>query len=182
MDRDDDRDESITEARITGVSTRALAKVHGCTSREVEAAVDRRLDFVLDSAARLRAVKLSTARLEALMVPFFEKAQKGDAQAGLLCVKIEERLSLLLGTDHPTTQRVAVYQVEAQQQPTQHEKIRQAIMAMVEREQPVRRAAINRLDQLGPERALELLGPLELNGGDGAVDTLSPPDDAKQNH
>jgi len=177
MDRDDDRDDSITEARITGVSTRALAKVHGCTSREVEAAFDRRLDFVLDSAARLRAVKLSTARLEALMVPFFENAQKGDAQAGLLCVKIEERLSLLLGTDHPTTSRVDVYQVEAAQKPSQHQLIHDAIMRVVEQAPPAQRALRKRLEQLDPETALALLNAGD--GGPGAVDGLSDFDDDK---
>ena len=52
---------------------------------------------------------------------------------------------------------------------------------------PMRRAAIERVDQLGPEKALEMLGspqPRRLNGGsndghgppldgDGAVDTLA---------
>ena len=173
MDRDDDRDESITEARITGVSTRALAKVHGCTSREVEEAVDRRLDFVLDNRARLRAVKLSTARLEALMVPFFEKALKGDAQAGLLCVKIEERLSLLLGTDHPTTSRVDVYQVEAAQKPSQHQLIRDAIMRMA-RPERCRDGGGNG----GPsERSSDALSPSD--GDDSGVTVLSNSSDDK---
>jgi hypothetical protein len=45
----------------------------------------------------------------------------------MLCCKLEERLSLLLGTDAPTNQRIDVYQVEAQQQPTQYERIRDAM-------------------------------------------------------
>jgi|SRR6516162_1109774 hypothetical protein len=151
MDRDDDRDESITEARITGTSTRALAKLHRCTSREVEEAIDRRLDYEVDNRMRLRAVKLSAARLDALRVPFFEKAMKGDAQAGLLCVKIEERLALLFGLDQSPTARVDVYQVQAAEQPSSFEKIREAIYS-------VARGG---------------------NGGDGAVPLLSPPDDDK---
>jgi hypothetical protein len=130
MDRDDDRDESIVEARITGTSSRALAKLHRCTSCEVEEAIDWRLDYEVDNRMRLRAVKLSAARLDALRVPFFEKAMKGDAQAGLLCVKIEERRALLFGLDQPLQSRVDVYQIQAAEQPTQHEQIRRAIYAI----------------------------------------------------
>src|SRR6516164_6973398 len=128
MDRDDDRDESITEARITGTSTRALAKLHRCTSREVEEAIDRRLDYEVDNRMRLRAVKLSAARLDALRVPFFEKAMKGDAQAGLLCVKIEERLALLFGLDQSPTARVDAYQVQAEEQPSSFERVHELIL------------------------------------------------------
>ena len=48
----DERDEQIVSARIAGESTRALAKLHGCSSREVEEAVDRRLDYTLDNRQR----------------------------------------------------------------------------------------------------------------------------------
>jgi hypothetical protein len=64
-----------------------------------------------------------------LLALFFERAVKDkDVPSGTLCCKLEERLALLLGLDHPTTQRVDVYQVEQQQQPTGHEQIRAAIM------------------------------------------------------
>jgi len=127
MYRDDDRDESIIEARISGTSTRALAKLHHLTSSEIEEAIDRRLDYEVDNRMRLRAVKLSAARLDELRKPFFEKARKGDTQAGLLCVKIEERLTLLFGLDQSPTARVDVYQIQAAEQPRSHEKIREAI-------------------------------------------------------
>ena len=98
----DERDESITEARIAGTSTRALAKLHGCTSREVEAAVDRRLDFEVDQKLRLRAIRLDLVRIETLMAPFFERAVKDkDCAAGTLCCKLLERRALLLALDQP---------------------------------------------------------------------------------
>jgi hypothetical protein len=150
MDQNDERDESIVEARITGTSSRALAKLHRCTSREVEEAIDRRLDYEVDNRMRLRAVKLSAARLDALRVPFFEQAMKGDTQAGLLCVKIEERLALLFGLDQPLQSRVDVYQIQAAEQPSRYERIRDALMN------------------------------LKYGGnGDGAVDALSDSNDAK---
>src|SRR5262249_12825103 len=99
--------------------TRALAKLHRCTSSEVEAAVDRRLDYTLDNRQRMRLVKLSVERISALMAPFFERAIRDkDCAAGTLCVKLEERLSLLLGLDVPIPSRVDVYQVQADAEPT----------------------------------------------------------------
>jgi hypothetical protein len=161
MDRDDERDEAIAEARISGTSSRALAKQYGCTNREIEEAIDRRLSYELDNRQKLRLVKLSLGRIEALMFPFFEKAVKDkDVAAGTLCCKLEERLALLLGLDHPTTQRVDVYQVEEQQQPSGHEQIRAAIMKVAR----------------GPNWQ-----PPDANGDGNAVGTLSDLSDDKPN-
>jgi hypothetical protein len=76
-------------------------------------------------------VKLSVSRIEGLMLPFYKKAVRDkDVAAGTLCCKLEERLSLLLGLDHPTTSRVDVYAVEEQRRPSQHELIRDAVMTL----------------------------------------------------
>jgi hypothetical protein len=125
----DQRDEDIVAARISGTSTRALAKLHNCSNSEIEAAVDRRLSYELNDRQRLRLVKLSLGRIEALIAPFFEKAVRDkDVQAGTLCCKLEERLSLLLGLDHPVQARVDVYAVEQQQKPTQFDRITSVLM------------------------------------------------------
>ena len=126
---DCERDESITEARIAGTSTRALAKLHRCSSGEVEAAIDRRLSYELNDRQRLRLVKLSVERIMALMAPFFECATKDrDVQAGTLCCKLEERLSLLLGLDHPVQARVDVYQVQSEEQPSSFDRVHDMIL------------------------------------------------------
>ena len=127
----DERDEQIVSARIAGESTRALAKLHRCTSSEVEAAVDRRLDYTLDNRQRMRLVKLSVERISALMKPFYERAIRDkDCAAGTLCVKLEERLSLLLGLDQPIQSRLDVYQVTAEQEPAPFQKIHEMIMCI----------------------------------------------------
>jgi len=176
----DERDEAIVSARIEGVSTRALAKRFACTGREIEAAIDRRLDYELDQRQRLRLVKLSVGRIEALLALFFERAVRDkDVPSGTLCCKLEERLSLLLGLDHPTTQRIDVYQVEQQQGPTDHELIRATIMKVVNSGTPAQKALRKRLDELSPEKALALLGgEIEGNGsapeGNGSSGPLEP--------
>jgi len=154
MDDDSERDEQITSQRIAGTSTRELAKQHGCTGREIEEAVDRRLSYELDNRQRLRQVKLSVARIESLMHPFYEKAVKDkDVSAGVLCCKLEERLAMLLALDQ-NSMRVDVYQIQAAEQPKSYEKIRQAVYRVARGH----------------------------NGGAGAVAALSPPDDDKPSH
>jgi len=180
MDQDDERDEAIVEAKIAGTSTRALAKQYGCTSRDIERMIDAKLDYELDNRQRLRLVKVSTERILSWMKPFYEKAVKDkDVAAGTLCCKLEERLSLLLGTDAPTNQRIDVYQVEAQQQPTQYERIRDAIMRVVNEAPPAQRAVIKKMEELGPEKVLELINAGNGQAPDGQVTGTEEPDRSK---
>jgi hypothetical protein len=126
---DDDRDDLILEGRLAGRSVPAIARQHHCAIAEVEAIINRRLNFALDNDMRLKAIKLDVTRLEALMAPFFERATKDrDCAAGTLCVKILERRALLLGLDSPT--RIDVVQLQTQQAPTQYEKIRDALFSL----------------------------------------------------
>jgi len=167
MDDDNERDEAIVSAKIEGASTRALARQYGCTSREIEQIVDAKLDYELDNRQRLRLVKLSTERILSLMVPFYEKAVKDkDVSAGTLCCKLEERLSMLLGTDAPTQQRLDVYAVEAQQKPSQHERIRDAINGFWDRLPPAQKELRERLHNIDAEEALRLLDAAGVKGKD----------------
>jgi hypothetical protein len=181
---DDERnDEAIVERRLSGRSVRSIAKQFGCSPDVVEAAIDRRLGDGLSNDARRRAIILDAARLDALLVPFFEKATSdtvdaSSVAAGTLCCKLLERRASILGLDQPTQSRVDVYQVEAQQAPSSYDEIHAAIMGLVEQASPAEKALRKRLEQVSAERALELLGPPQLDGGNGesgAVDGLSEP-------
>jgi hypothetical protein len=97
-----------------------------------------------------------------LLKVFFALAiEKEDAEAGLLCVKIMERKSTLLGLDQPV--KLDVISVQAQQAPSSHDRIKQAIEGLVEQASPAQKALRKRLEQLDPETALALL-----NAGNGA--------------
>lgn len=135
MDSDSERDEAITEARISGTSSRALATRYQTTSREIEAAVDRRFDYELDDRMKLRSVKLDLARIERLFEFFFKMATTGErdviaVSAGTLCCKLLERKALFTGTEAPLQGRVDVYQVEQHQQPSGYQKITDALLAL----------------------------------------------------
>ena len=129
MNSDSERDEAITQARISGTSSRAIAKRYDCTSREVEEAIDRRFDYELDDKMRLRSVKLDLARIERLFEIFFDRAVKDkDVSAGTLCCKLLERKALFTGTEAPLQSRIDVRAIEQTQRPTQHQRIKDAIM------------------------------------------------------
>src|SRR5262249_43436909 len=78
-----------------------------------------------------------------------------DNAAGHLDLKIRERRAAMWGYDSPV--RFDMVQVTESKWPSSYETIRAAIMGLVEQEPPARRAAIKRIEELGPERALAML-------------------------
>lgn len=173
-----DRDDAMLEERLSGRSVPAIAKQYRCATSEVDAVIDRRLNYNLTKDMRLHCIKLDCERLEALMIPFFERATKDrDVAAGTLCCKLLERRALLLGLDQPTQSRVDVYQIPPPDAVSSHEKIRRTIMEFVGREPPAQREAINLIGKIGAERALELL---KAGSGNGAA-AVPPADDPEPN-
>jgi len=172
---DDSRDDFILQERLAGRSARSISKELRCTVGEVNAALDRTLPKI-DNDARRRYVALDLSRLDELLKVFFARAiENVDAQAGLLVVKILERRALLLGLDSP--QKLDIVQVQAQEQPSSFDKIRDAIMRVAEQAPPAQREAINLIGKIGPERALELL---KAGSGNGAA-AVPPADDPEPN-
>src|SRR5215471_13856969 len=148
------RDEAIVEALVAGRSVRVVQREFSLTVAELDAALER--CFPLDNAARLRMIRGDLSRLDRLIEKFYLKAiaGDGDVHSGLLTVKAWERKAELLGLD--AVQRIDLQIINPPQEVPRHEKIRQAIMRLTEQAPPAaRRAVIERIDQLGPEKALE---------------------------
>ena len=123
---DDGRDDFILQERLSGRSARSIGKELNLTVGEVNASLDRVLPK-LDNAARLRHISLDLQRLDELLKVFLTRAtEKADAQAGLLVVKILERKAALLGLDQP--QKLDVIQVQAQEQPSDFDRVYETIM------------------------------------------------------
>jgi len=176
---DDGRDDFILQERVSGRSTRSIAKELSLTISEVNASLDRTLPTI-DNPARLRHISLDLSRLDRLLETFHKRAiEKEDTQAALCVVKILERKAALLGLDSP--QKVDIVQLQTQQQPSRHDRIAAAINQMWERLPPAERAFRERLNQMTPERALELLGVPEPKGNGAADADDVPPDDLKPN-
>jgi hypothetical protein len=169
---DEQRDEQVAEAIVSGRSLRAVRKKFGLNQAEIDSVLERL--WPVDTEARIRMIKRDVGKLDRLTQVFYEKALAGDVQSGLLTVRIWERLHELLGLD--AVRRIDLQIINPPQEVPRHEKIRQAIMRLTEQAPPARRAVIERIDQLGPEKALEMLGSPQPNGGDGAVDAPAVPD------
>ena len=165
---DDVRDDFILQERLSGKSARAISKQLRCTVGEVDAALDRVLPKI-DNAARQRHVSLDLTRLDGLLETFYKRAiEKEDAQAGLLCVKIMERKAAMLGLDSP--QQLDIVQVQAQKEPSQHEKIAKVINDFWDRMTPAEKALRDRLSKMDAQKALELLDRLEPNANGNGSD------------
>jgi hypothetical protein len=159
------RDDAIVGALVAGRSVRAVQREFSLTITELDQALER--CFPLDNAARVRTIRGDLSRLDRLIEKFYLKAiaGDGDVNSAALVVKAWERKAELLGLD--AVQRIDLQIISPPEAPARHERIREAIMRLTE-QPPVRRAAIERIDQLGPEKALEMLGspqPRRLNGG-----------------
>jgi len=150
--------EAVAQAILDGKSLRLVRRELSLTEGELDAVLEKL--WPLDQAARLRAIRGDLARLDRLIEKFYLKAISGEGcvNSAAVAIKAAERKAALLGLD--AVQRIDL-QVMRPAEISSHEKIKAAIMSMVEREQPERRAAIRRLDQLGPQRVLEMLGPYE---------------------
>ena len=119
---------SILQERLSGRSARSISKELHCTTADVDASLDRTLPKITNEAKR-RLIALDLDRLDGLIEVFYKRAiEKVDCQAGLLFVKILERRAALLGLD--AAQKLDIVQVQAQREPSQHEKIKDAIMTM----------------------------------------------------
>ena len=154
---DDVRDDYILQERLSGKSARTISKQLRCTVGEINASLDRTLPKI-DNDARLRHISLDLSRLDGLLETFYKLAiEKEDTQAGLLCVKIMERKSAMLGLDSP--QQLDIVQVQAQKEPSQHEKIAKVINDFWDRMTPAEKALRDRLSKMDAQKGAGTAGP-----------------------
>jgi division protein CdvB (Snf7/Vps24/ESCRT-III family) len=90
-----------------------------------------------------------------------------------------ERKSAMLGLDSP--QQLDIVQVQAQKEPSQHDKIAKVINDFWNRMSEPEKELRNRLNRMTPEQALEVLDRLEQSDGNGAALSSPKPSDPKAN-
>jgi len=78
-----------------------------------------------------------------------------DNAAGHLDLKIRERRAAMWGYDSPV--RCDMVQVEEAKRPSSYEMIKAAIYSLRDQASPAERAVREKLEQLGPEKALAML-------------------------
>jgi transposase len=121
-------DDVIVQQRVSGRSTRAIAKAQGCSVAEVNKALDRFTETTIDDKVRKHTLALELARLDELQEVFYTRALEGDVQCGALVTKIIERRCTMLGLYTPQTATLQVIQAE-----TPRETSTDKISALIER-------------------------------------------------
>src|SRR5262245_19520469 len=122
----DERDQQIEKALTAGRSLRTVQREFRLTVGELDQALQR--CFPLDTAARLRTLRGDLSHLTRRIETFYTKALAGDVNSGVLCVRAWERKAALLGLD--AVQRIDLQIVRPANEPTRHERIREAILRL----------------------------------------------------
>jgi len=154
-----------------GKGPQALSREFAIPIRRVEEIIDRCLP-AFDARSNLSAFKRELRRLEDLSGKFFALAKRdGNHESGHLFARLNERICAMRGIG---SIRMDPLQVEVAQQPSSHDRIRDAIMNLVNQQPPADREAHNLIGKLGGERALELLKAGSGNGDGAAVPSDVP--------
>jgi hypothetical protein len=117
-----------TTNQIINKRARRIAKDHGCTVDQVNAALDRHPIEINRDLFLKRTLAMELVELDELQQAFREKAlENRDVAAGSLLIKVAERRATLLGLNPPIGHAVAVVQHAPSEQPTSTQKLRAAI-------------------------------------------------------
>jgi hypothetical protein len=132
-----DDDDLIVRQRIAGRSVRAIAKALNIGVAEVNRAIDRWAETVVNPALRKQTLALELARLDEMQLVFYERALEGDVPSGAPVAKLIERRGVMLGLHTPQT---AVLQIvdEAKPRETSTDRLEAALNRLIaERKEPV---------------------------------------------
>ena len=103
-----DRDLVISSA-TAGATRQQIATRCGCSERDVDEVLNTFAAERLRPSSRAVGIALSGSRIERLINRFMHQAiEHGDAAAGTLVCKLEQRLSALYGWDQPQKMDMSV--------------------------------------------------------------------------
>ena len=132
---DQDVEEAVFRVWEAGKGPQVLAREFALSVTQVEQILDRMLP-VFDSANQLRAFKRELRRLEDLSGEFFTLAKRDhDRDSAHLVARLNERICAMRGWTAINI-RMDPMATQAIQQPSRHEKIREAIFALAGRTPP----------------------------------------------
>jgi len=119
---------------IVNKRVQRIARDHGCTMDEVNAALDHHpIELDRDTFLK-RTLALELVELDELQHAFREKALVDrDVASGTLMVKIAERRATLLGLNPPLGHAVQVIQHEPLDKPTSTQRIRAVLDELMDK-------------------------------------------------
>jgi hypothetical protein len=123
----------VDHDEITNKRIRRIAKDHGCTVADVNAALDRH-PIELDRDLFLkRTLAMELVELDELQQAFREKALRDcDVPSGILLIKVAERRATLLGLNPNLGHAVAIVQHAPEHRETSTDRIERAIARLIE--------------------------------------------------
>jgi len=164
-----EQDEAIYAAWEGGKTLRVLAREFGVSVMEAERAIDRCLP-VFNSQTQMRAYKREIQKLEDLGSKYHAKAMRDEKpEDAHIYARLNERYCAMQGWSSVNV-RLDPYSAQTEQQPTQYERIRDAIMRVVNEAPTAQRAVIKKMEELGPEKVLELINAGNSNGSSAPSD------------
>ena len=136
-DIDDDIATKMLRLRVAGQSERRIAAQFNISQAAVRTTINRMLP-VVDTAYRVQAHGLELARLDELHSAYYDKAASGNNEtAALLCLKIVEQRSNLLGVNAPVRLDMQLVEQISGPTPSTTDRIEAAINAVIsQRKQP----------------------------------------------
>jgi hypothetical protein len=124
-----ERDEEIYSAWEGGKKTlRVLARQFETSVTEIGMAIDRCLP-VFNSTTQMRAYKREIQKLEDAGGYYYAKAMEGEIESAHVYARINERYCAMQGWSSVNI-RLDPYAAQVKEEPTQHEKIRDAIFRL----------------------------------------------------
>jgi hypothetical protein len=123
-----ERDEAIYAAWESGKTLRVLARQFETSVTEIERAIDHCLP-PFNTQTQMRAYKREIQKLEDAGTKYHARAMEGDIDSGHLYARINERYCAMQGWSSVNI-RLDPYAAQVKEQPSSHEKIRDAIMRL----------------------------------------------------
>jgi len=123
-----ERDEEIYAMWESGKTPRVCAREFGVSRMEAERAIDRCLP-VFNSKTEMMAYKRERQKLDDIGSKYHAQAMAGDIDSGHLYARINERRCAMAGWTSVNV-RLDPYSAQVKEEPTQHEKIRDAIFRL----------------------------------------------------
>jgi hypothetical protein len=105
----------MIDAAVAGWSHKRIADRHNCSVADVQRVLDAHARAVLRPDNRVSQLAIQLARMMELQVHFMRTAiETNDPTAGMLCVRLGQRIAALTGIDQP--QRLSL-----EAQPPEHD-------------------------------------------------------------
>ena len=119
------RDEAIADAIVSGRSLRAVRREFGLSQTEIDATLERL--WPIDTASRLQMIKADLGQITRLTQVFFERSLAGCTQSCLCAVRLWERKHELLGMNAAAKFEVVTAPRDA---PSSYQRITEVLLAL----------------------------------------------------